>query len=994
MTKTKNAAQTLVAALAFTFIASASAATRHVAATGADTTDCTVPAMPCRTIAHAMSQAAGAGTSTDGDLVSVGPGVYGIGSGEKFPLIMKPGVQLVATAAGRPDETVIDGAGSAMGILEIRGNNSRATRIEGFTFRNGTTVRSQPGTLDFTSVGGAIRVIDGASGLVTITRNVFRGNVAIGETSDGSMRYFGGAGRALGGAIGAGNAAVVISSNLFVNNSTRGGKGYDHPDTPYVGSRENGGKSEGGAIGLADSTGAIVNNTFEGNAALAGEPGRGSNGSGFPGPAMGGAVRLFASNTRVVSNIFSRNQSAVASGNGNFATAGALRADAPAPAPEANLFFGTVVNGLPTTAGDTLGYRAILADPRFVSANDFHVGPLSPAIGAGTADAAAPIDIDGTARPNPPSIGAYEAPDMVPPDTVITSAPTGTVTTRTATITFSSPEATASFLCSVDGGAYAPCTSPVNLAGLADGPHNIRVSARDAAGNVDPSPAAVTWFIGPLPAWGGVKYNALRMKSSHNSYERHEALLDQLVFHRVRSIELDIHNGKSEWLRVPGNWYVYHSDSLSESQTTCHRLSDCLNELRAFHLANPNHEVVTVFLDLKDENFELERSPVHLDNLIKARLPENWLLKPSDLRAACPNAATLKDAVTGNCSWPTHLQLRGKFIFALTGGNLVSWDSRLNQYVRVGQDAWDRVAFVAPDLTSASGVAAERPYAIFYNINVGDATPAVLDAVHDSGFIARVWGVTGSSWGSVSSMNVNHIGTDYVSHLASPWAVTHNALGWPFQCLDWYRDCDLQREAVDMIGIEAYSGDIWNGSDSFMFAYEYTPDDAVGWNVSVATPNSHVEEWGKGCLMARANLSAGSPYVAMCRAADRHRLRVQYRTSQGGSTSSYETDIVPGDTIDQESLTFVALDVVYGSSNKTCVNAYGAQSVEGWAFLKQVCIPGRLPYQGLAVSSHGSGWMKMLFSDLRRNEAAYGSLPAATPVGSGSWGRVFQGFAP
>ena len=64
------------------------------------------------------------------------------------------------------------------------------------------------------------------------------------------------------------------------------------------------------------------------------------------------------------------------------------------------------------------------------------------------------------------------------------------------------------------------------------------------------------------------------------------------------------------------------------------------------------------------------------------------------------------------------------------------------------------------------------------------------------------------------------------------------------------------------------------------------------------------------------------------------------------------------------------------------------------ACLANSCIGGRLPYQGLAVSSHGSGLLKMLFTDLRRNELAYYSFPAATPVGAGASGRAFQGFAP
>ena len=382
--------------------------------------------------------------------------------------------------------------------------------------------------------------------------------------------------------------------------------------------------------------------------------------------------------------------------------------------------------------------------------------------------------------------------------------------------------------------------------------------------------------------------------------------------------------------------------------------------------------------------------PQQLDDLITKHLQSEWLLTPSNLLAACRGASTLKASVTGSCAWPTHLQLRGRFIFALTGGDLSS-GSKLNTYAANDDAAASRLAFVAPDLTSASGIALARSYAVFFNIQASNA--AVANDVHAAGFVGRVWDVNSSStWSQVAGLNVNHIGTDKVSYLADPWAVTHNELGWPFQCLDGFA-CRGFREPVPLFGVEASSGDIWGGSDSFMFAYEYSDEPSVGWNASVATPNSHVEEWGKGCLMARASLVANAPYVAMCRAADRHKLRVQYRTSVGGSSSAVEVDIVPADTVDQESLSFVALDVNYDGS-KTCVAAYGSQSREGWRLIRTVCISGRLPYQGLAVSSHGSGPLKMLFSDLRRNEVAYHSFPEATPVGAGASGRAFEGFAP
>lgn len=88
--------------------------------------------------------------------------------------------------------------------------------------------------------------------------------------------------------------------------------------------------------------------------------------------------------------------------------------------------------------------------------------------------------------------------DTAPPDTAITGAPSGTVTSTSASITFSS-EAGATFECALDAASFAACSSPANVTGLADGSHTFRVRAKDAAGNVDPTPATATWTVDTLP---------------------------------------------------------------------------------------------------------------------------------------------------------------------------------------------------------------------------------------------------------------------------------------------------------------------------------------------------------------------------------------------------------------------------------------------------------------------------------------------------------------
>jgi hypothetical protein len=96
--------------------------------------------------------------------------------------------------------------------------------------------------------------------------------------------------------------------------------------------------------------------------------------------------------------------------------------------------------------------------------------------------------------------------DTTAPTTTISSGTSGSTTATTASFTFTgSDNATAAgslaFECKLDSGAFTSCASPKAYNGLAVGSHTFSVRAKDAAGNVDGSPATASWTVpAPPPA--------------------------------------------------------------------------------------------------------------------------------------------------------------------------------------------------------------------------------------------------------------------------------------------------------------------------------------------------------------------------------------------------------------------------------------------------------------------------------------------------------------
>jgi hypothetical protein len=90
----------------------------------------------------------------------------------------------------------------------------------------------------------------------------------------------------------------------------------------------------------------------------------------------------------------------------------------------------------------------------------------------------------------------YTCTDTTPPESAITSGPSqgAVVTNRAVTFSFASNDAESGFQCSLDGTAFSPCSSPLTRR-LGEGRHSFAVRAIDRSGNIEPSPATVSFRV-------------------------------------------------------------------------------------------------------------------------------------------------------------------------------------------------------------------------------------------------------------------------------------------------------------------------------------------------------------------------------------------------------------------------------------------------------------------------------------------------------------------
>ncbi len=110
-----------------------------------------------------------------------------------------------------------------------------------------------------------------------------------------------------------------------------------------------------------------------------------------------------------------------------------------------------------------------------------------------------------------------QAPDTTPPDTTIGAKPSSPTTDPLATFTFASTETGSTFECSLDGAGFASCSTPVSYT-VSVGSHTFQVRARDAAGNLDQSPASHAWTVEAPPPGSCTSGGTVTLGASADSW--------------------------------------------------------------------------------------------------------------------------------------------------------------------------------------------------------------------------------------------------------------------------------------------------------------------------------------------------------------------------------------------------------------------------------------------------------------------------------------------
>jgi RTX calcium-binding nonapeptide repeat (4 copies) len=143
-----------------------------------------------------------------------------------------------------------------------------------------------------------------------------------------------------------------------------------------------------------------------------------------------------------------------------------------------------------------------------------------------------------------------------PPETTISSGPSGYVKSASASFSFTSSKTGSTFQCSRDDSTYSVCTPPRSYTGLSQGSHTFRVYAYDTAGNFDASPATRSWFVDTVVPKGTISINGGAASTSSRSVTLKVSASDPSPASGVASMRFR-NGGTTTW----SQWFDYSTST-------------------------------------------------------------------------------------------------------------------------------------------------------------------------------------------------------------------------------------------------------------------------------------------------------------------------------------------------------------------------------------------------------------------------------------------------
>lgn len=240
-------------------------------------------------------------------------------------------------------------------------------------------------------------------------------------------------------------------------------------------------------------------------------------------------------------------------------------------------------------------------------------------------------------------------------------------------------------------------------------------------------------------------YNNKYSVACHNCYEKKYSSSLEEALKYTSTLELDIWDsqyfiGKK---KCPGtDWFVKHS-LFQKGNKNCSggTLRVCFNEIEEWTRKNPNHNVLTIYIDKKEGwgGSRSGRKPEDLDKLISSIFPMNKIYSP---RLVLQENESLRNSVQG-CNWPSTKDLKGKIIFVITDATFFGKRNKvLNAYLNQQQN--NSLCFVAPLIKKQSEISKPKGLSsrntsnvIFYNLRYKNA--GLSPHISSNNYINRVY---------------------------------------------------------------------------------------------------------------------------------------------------------------------------------------------------------------------------------------------------------------